>query len=88
MELSALVIHVNEKVRDLGDLLAIARAEARRRHGLRRVRIDVKEVLYVASLDVYVALYQAPAVRGGRFRDATCGNRQTDAQKHKVRLKV
>jgi len=71
MELSALVIHVNnKKVRDLGDLLAIARTEAKRRHGLEHVRIEVKEILYVPSLNVYVALYQAPAVRGGRSRDA------------------
>jgi len=69
MELSALVIHVNEKVRDLGDLLAIARAEAKRRHGLKNVRVEVKEILYVPSLNVYVALYQAPAISGGRFRD-------------------
>jgi len=67
-ELSALVIHVNDRVKDVGDLLAIARAEARKRHGLKGVRIIVKEIVYVPSFRVYVALYKTPAVRGGRLR--------------------
>ena len=34
-ELSALVIHVNDKAKYVGDLLAIDRAEARKRMGLK-----------------------------------------------------
>lgn len=65
-ELSALVIKLNEKIRDLGDLLSIARAEAQKRHGLKHARIEVLEVIYVPRLNVYVALYRAHDVRGGR----------------------
>jgi hypothetical protein len=70
VKLSALVIHVDGRAMDLGDLLAVARAEARRRHGFKGGRILVKEILYVPSLDVYVALYQAPDVGGGRSEEA------------------
>jgi hypothetical protein len=66
MELSALVIRVNPRIRDLGDILAIARAEARKRHGLKHGRIEVVELLYAPRLGVYVALYKTPDVRGGR----------------------
>jgi len=65
-ELSALVIRVNERIHDLGDLLAIARAEARKRHRLKHARIEVLEIIYVPSQRVYVALYRTPGVRGGR----------------------
>jgi hypothetical protein len=65
-ELSALVIRVNEGVRDLGDLLAIARAEAMKRHGLKHSRVEVLEVVYIPRLDIYVAVYRTPDARGGR----------------------
>jgi hypothetical protein len=67
-ELSALVIRVNGKIRDLGDLLAIARAEAMKRHGLKHGRVEVLEIVYVPSQSVYVALYKTPDVRGGRCK--------------------
>ena len=67
-ELSALVIRVNEGVRDLGDLLAIARAEAMKRHGLKHSRVEVLEVVYIPRLDIYVAVYRTPDARGGRCK--------------------
>jgi len=67
MEYSALVIRA-EKYMPLGDLLAIARAEAKKRHGLNCERVEVFEVFYVPRLDVYVALYRAPDVRGRRLK--------------------
>jgi len=68
MELSAIVIRVNDKVKDFGDLLAIARAEAQKRHGVKRGSIEVKEIVFVPSLGVYVALYKAPDARGERSK--------------------
>lgn len=67
-ELSALVIRVNERIKDLGDLLAIARAEAQKRHHLKHSKAEVLEIIYVPRLDVYVALYRIPDVRGGRCK--------------------
>jgi hypothetical protein len=67
-ELSALVIRVNEGVRDLGDLLAIARAEAMKRHGLKHSRVEVLEVVYVPRLGIYVAVYRTPEARGRRCK--------------------
>lgn len=64
----ALVIRVNDKIRDLGDLLAVARAEAQKRHGLKHVKIEVVEIIYVPSQGVYVALYKTPGVRRGRCK--------------------
>ena len=66
---SALVI-LAEREKPLGDLLAIARAEARRKLGLKKCRIRVHEIFYVPKLDVHVAVYCAPEVRGGRRKDA------------------
>jgi len=68
MPYSALVIHV-EKSKDLGDVLAIARAEAKKKHGLKHERIDILDIVYVPRLEVYVALYKAPEVRGGRMKN-------------------
>lgn len=65
-ELSASVIRVNDRIRDLGDLLTIARAEPRKRHRLKNAKIEVLEIVYVARLGVYVALYKTPEARGGR----------------------
>lgn len=54
----ALVISPNERTSDLGDLLAIARAEACRREMV-RVNPTLKALIYVAELGVYVAVYEA-----------------------------
>jgi len=68
MVLSAIVIQVTERVHDVGDLLAIASAEAQKRHGLKHERVTIKELVYVPRLAVYVALYGTPEVRGGRSK--------------------
>lgn len=65
MTLSALVIQINERMRDVGDVLAIARAEAQKKHGLKHRKVEVKEIVYVPRLNVYVALYKLPVVRKG-----------------------
>jgi len=68
MVLSALLIHINKRVKDIGDLLSIARAEAQKKHGLKHARIKIEELVYVPRLKVYVVLYKAPDVRGRRFK--------------------
>jgi hypothetical protein len=55
--LKALVITPNERTVDFGCLLAIARAEACRREGV-RVNPPVRSLVFVAELGVYVAVYQ------------------------------
>ena len=69
MVYSALVI-LADKEKPLGDLLSIARAEAKRKLGLEKCRILVHEIFYIPKLDVHVAVYSAPEVRGGRRKDA------------------
>jgi hypothetical protein len=56
--LKALVITPNDKTVDFGCLLAIARAEACRREEV-RVNPPVRALVFVAELDVYVAVYEA-----------------------------
>ncbi|MBS7612229.1 hypothetical protein KEJ27_08545 [Candidatus Bathyarchaeota archaeon] len=65
-ELSALVIRINEKIKDLGDLLAIARAEAQKKHHVKGVKIEILDIAFIPRLNVYVALYKTPVVRGRR----------------------
>lgn len=56
--LKALVIVPNERSRDMGSLLAIARAEAQKREHIRR-KVNVKSILYDPVCGVYIALYEA-----------------------------
>lgn len=55
--LRALVITPNQKTRDLGALLAIARAEAQKREHTHE-KINVKNLTFIAQLGVYVAVYE------------------------------
>lgn len=55
--LKALVICPNKNTVDFGSLLAIARAEACRREGV-KVNPPVRALLFVAELEVYVAVYE------------------------------
>ena len=66
MKYWALVLRVDRK-KTLGDLLASARAEAKKKFGLKRGRVEVHEVLYVPRLDVNVAVFSTPEVRGERM---------------------
>ena len=66
MKYSALIINADRK-KSLGDLLAIARAEAKKKCGLKRGIVEVHEVLYIPKLDVHVAVFSTPEVRGERL---------------------
>jgi hypothetical protein len=56
--LKALVISSNDKTRDLGSIVAIARSEACKREGS-MVNPPVRALVFVAELGVYVAVYDA-----------------------------
>lgn len=60
--LKALVVVPNKKTSDLGDLLAIARAEARKREHS-SVNPPVRSLIFVPELDVYVAVYEVKVVQ-------------------------
>lgn len=55
--LKALVIIPNEKTQDMGDLLAIARAEAQKREHTRE-DVNVKALAFIPECGVYVAVYE------------------------------
>ncbi len=57
--LKAVVIRPNEKTAEFGSILAVARAEARRREQSRE-NPPVRALKYVPELGVYVAVYEAP----------------------------
>lgn len=65
--LRALVIYANRKTKDVGDLLAIARAEAQKREHTRH-NVTVHSIIYDPVTQVYVALYQPPGARGVKVR--------------------
>jgi hypothetical protein len=56
--LKALVITPNEKTREFGSLLAVARAEARRREQSEK-NPPIRALGYFAELCIYVAVYEA-----------------------------
>jgi hypothetical protein len=56
--LKALVVTPNEKTAEFGSLLAVARAEARRREKSER-NPPVRALRYFPELCVYVAVYEA-----------------------------
>ncbi len=55
--LRALIIYPNEKTSEVGCLLAVARAEARRRERV-EVNPPVRALHFVPELGVYVAVYE------------------------------
>ena len=57
MLFKAIVIIPNEKTREVGCLLAVARAEARRRERV-EVNPPVLALQFVSELRVYVAIYE------------------------------
>jgi hypothetical protein len=63
--LKALVIVSNEKTTDCGSLLAIARAEARKREQVRE-NPPVRALVFVAELGVYVAVYEVMGKAEGK----------------------
>ena len=58
MLLKALVITPNQKTKDIGDILAIARSEARKREHA-QVNPKIRSLNFVPELGVYVAIYEA-----------------------------
>jgi hypothetical protein len=56
--LKALVIAPNEKTTEFGSLLAVARAEARKREHAER-NPPVRALRFFSELGVYVAVYEA-----------------------------
>jgi hypothetical protein len=56
--LRAIVITPNEKTSEHGTLLAIARAEARRREHA-EVNPPIKTIRYLSEIGAYVAVYEA-----------------------------
>lgn len=65
--LRAVIIVPNERTKELGDLLAIARSEAQRREHTRQ-NMEIRAMQFVAELSVYVAVYEVRDER--RERDA------------------
>jgi len=56
--LKALVIVPNSRTREVGDLLAVARAEARRREHADK-NPPIRALRFLPELGVYVAVYEA-----------------------------
>jgi hypothetical protein len=56
--LKALVISPNDKTTEFGSLLAVARAEARRREKCER-NPPIRSLRFLPELGVYVAVYEA-----------------------------
>jgi len=55
--LKALVIYPNDKTRDVGDLLAIARSQAQKRQHTHE-NVNIRSILYDSITGVFVALYE------------------------------
>lgn len=53
----ALVIVPNSRTTDVGDLLAIARAEAQKREQTHE-KVEIKALPFIPELGVYVAIYE------------------------------
>jgi hypothetical protein len=62
--LKALVIVPNERTRELGCLVAVARAEARKREKAGQ-NPPILALKFVPELSVYVAVYEAPILKTG-----------------------
>jgi hypothetical protein len=56
--LKAIVISPNEKTKDLGSILAIARTESSRREHTQE-NATVRAIVFVPELGVYVAIYES-----------------------------
>ena len=61
--LKALVIHPNERTQGAGDILQIARAEAKKACHTRE-NVNVKRILFDPVCGVYIALYEASCSKG------------------------
>jgi len=64
--LKALVITPNENTQEIGCLLAIPRAEARRREKS-PINPPIHALRFFPELDVYVAVYEVEHIQGSTF---------------------
>jgi len=60
--LKALVIVPNEQTKEIGALLAVARAEARKREHIEK-NPPILALRFFPELDVYVAVYEAQEIQ-------------------------
>jgi hypothetical protein len=65
--LKALVIVPNEKTREVGALLAVARAEARRREKSEQ-NPPILALKYFSDLGIYVAVYEAMHIQKSKVK--------------------
>jgi hypothetical protein len=66
--LKALVITPNQKTAEFGSLLAVARAEARRREHS-DVNPPIRALSFLSELGVYVAVYEATEASSKNIQD-------------------
>jgi hypothetical protein len=60
--LKALVVVPNERTREYGCLIAVARAEARKREHSQQ-NLPIRAIRFFPELNVYVAVYEADAIQ-------------------------
>ena len=60
--LKSLVIIANSRTKGVGDLLAIARSEAKRKEHIHH-NVNVKCIHYIPECEVYVAIYDVSGVQ-------------------------
>jgi len=60
--LKALVIVPNERTKEMGDILQVARAEARKREHVDN-NPPIRSLIFVPECGVYVAVYEVPVVQ-------------------------
>jgi len=65
--LKALVIVPNDRTKEIGSLLAVARAEARKREHADK-NPPIRALKFFPELGVYVAVYEAPDVQKSKVR--------------------
>jgi hypothetical protein len=65
--LKALVIIPNSKTSELGTLLAIARAEARKREHIDKNPL-IRAFRFISELDIYVAVYEVQEIQNREVR--------------------
>lgn len=63
--LRALVVYPNERIKDHGDILKIARSEIQKKEHTHQ-NINIKTIHYIPECGCYVALYKIPGVREGK----------------------
>lgn len=67
--LKSLVILLNDKMKDMGDVLAVARSTAQKKEHTHR-NMNVKALHFIPELDCYVALYEVQSEAGVSLRKA------------------